>query len=300
MAKQVYLFLSDGGHGKGTPGKETPMIKELGRKIKEHEFNSAVTDIIGTLCKLNGIEFVDVAPGDTDHSLTARTNKANKIYKEYCDKYGKANVHCVYVSVHYDAMSNTFSAAEGITVFVYNGHKNKEAGKLATVVGNELKKGTSQKYRGVKEANFAVLRQTNMIAILTENGFMSNSREARLMLNKAFQWEVATETVRGVFKYWGKSFKAQEIKKADPKTPSKSGYTYRVVTGSFEDKPNAQKRVNALEKKKFDSFISADKVNGKTTYRVVTGSYTDKDNANKQVSALKKDGFDSFLMAVKK
>lgn len=57
--------------------------------------------------------------------------------------------------------------------------------------------GTVQNFRGVKEENFHVLRETNMIAILTENGFMDNKREALLMIDRAFQMEVAVEHAKG-------------------------------------------------------------------------------------------------------
>ena len=42
-----------------------------------------------------------------------------------------------------------------------------------------------------------------MPAILTENGFMDNKREAMLMLDKAFITEVATEHFKGICKYFG-------------------------------------------------------------------------------------------------
>ncbi len=45
--------------------------------------------------------------------------------------------------------------------------------------------------RGVKKANFAVLRETRMPAILIECGFMTNREEAALLMEKAYRLQRA-------------------------------------------------------------------------------------------------------------
>lgn len=103
----------------------------------------------------------------------------------------------LYVSVHYDACDNKFDDydPEGHTIYINPG--SKEGRRLAGCVLKQLTKGILQKNRGIKEAPFYVLRYTNMLAILTENGFMDSEREALLMVDLAFQREVAEEHARG-------------------------------------------------------------------------------------------------------
>jgi len=188
-----YLVALDDGHGMETAGKRTPYVTELGRFVHENEFNKAVVNYMVVELKRCGIGSLLVAPTDSDTSLTTRTNLAN------------AKGADIYVSVHYDALDGKFDGAtedpEGITVFyAENSVKGK---KLATLVHKHLIGGTTQKSRGIKVKNLHVTRETNMPAILTENGFMDNKREALLMVKPSFQKEVAIEHVKGICEYFG-------------------------------------------------------------------------------------------------
>lgn len=191
MAKKL-VALSH-GHELTTPGKRTPPISELGgRVIKENEFNKAVCDELAKELIRCDIGFMDVSYSNND-TLTDRVYRANK---------AKADI---YFSVHYNAHDGKFDGEgkdpEGISVHIYPG--SIEGRKLANCVLSQLVKGTTQKNRGVIESNFQELRNTNMPAILTENGFMDNKREAILMLDKAFILEVAQESCKGICDYFG-------------------------------------------------------------------------------------------------
>jgi N-acetylmuramoyl-L-alanine amidase len=229
--QDILVALSD-GHGDQTAGKRTPVVSELGRSIRENEFNRVVIGHIDRMLRAIGFRTLLVAPTDADTPLITRTNLAN------------AKGADIYVSVHYDALGNTWNNnVEGHSIFVYTGNKNTKSGKLAECVAEFLKQGTSQKWRGIKEANLHEVRETKMPAILSENGFMDNPREARLMLNPAFQLEVATEHVKGICKYFGVPYKDTSIKAPvskpvvnESKTTTApkvtvSGDTYKVVKG---------------------------------------------------------------------
>ncbi|MEK4488020.1 N-acetylmuramoyl-L-alanine amidase [Psychrobacillus sp. FSL H8-0484] len=189
-----FLIALDDGHGMNTGGKRTPIIPELGKYIPENEFNKAVVSFMDRYLREIGFRTLLVAPTDSDTSLKARTDLANS---------KKADV---YLSIHYDAVSDIWGKVEGHSIFVYPGHLNEKSGKLGECIAEFLKQGTAQKWRGIKEHNFHVLRETNMPAILSENGFMNNPREARLMIEPVFQKEVAIEHVKGVCKYLGVAF----------------------------------------------------------------------------------------------
>ncbi|WP_052158797.1 N-acetylmuramoyl-L-alanine amidase [Halobacillus sp. BBL2006] len=186
------LIALDDGHGMETLGKRTPVIPELGRSIRENEFNRAVVNFLKQELERCGFDTLLVAPTDEDISLQKRTDLAN------------ARKADIYVAVHYNAYDGSFSGQNpsGIEIYVYNGDLNRESGKLATAVGKYLRQGTKQNWRGIKEANFYVLRETNMPAILTENGFMDNKQEALLMIDEDFQREVAVEHAKGICEYF--------------------------------------------------------------------------------------------------
>jgi N-acetylmuramoyl-L-alanine amidase len=205
MAKQYYLVFGDDGHGAGTPGKTTPFIKSLGRAVKENEFNSAVVARMKKLFEDTGVIFIETAPGDADRGLTSRTNYVNQVYKDYCAKYGKENVHAIFISIHYNALDGKFDGAgkdpEGHSIHIYPGSKTGR--ELANHIHKFLVMGTKQKDRGIVEQNLAVTRQTIIPAILSENGFMDNEVEALYMVDPDFQQEVAEEHFLGAMSYFG-------------------------------------------------------------------------------------------------
>lgn len=186
MSKLVAL---DDGHGLETAGKQTPVIPELGRRIKENEFNHPTKLKLMDVLFRCGINYVDVAPGQTDIPLKERTDIANN---------AKADI---FVSIHYNAYKGVWGDHGGIETFHYPTSTNGK--KLAGMVQAELAKASGLKNRGVKSDNFHVLRETNMPAILCECGFMDNLEEAMLMLDEGYQWKIAEAIGKGICEYFG-------------------------------------------------------------------------------------------------
>lgn len=221
-----------GGHGSDTPGKRTPYIASLGRHINEHEFNEPVANLLAEELLRHGFEVLLIAPGDADVPLQTRTDLANEFK---CD---------IYVSIHFNAYDGSFEGADpsGISVHIYDGNVSDDTHRLAECVANHLKQGTQQTFRGIKRNNFHVLRETYMSAILTENGFMDNEREALLMLDKDFQQEVATEHAKGVCDFFNIDYVED------------SGL-YKVQVGAFSNKENAQRLADDLQSKGYPTYI---------------------------------------------
>lgn len=78
---------------------------------------------------------------------------------------------------------------------------------------------------------------------------------------------------------------------AAPQQPSTSGTLYRVQTGAFKNKSNAQALEAKVKKAGFDTYITI--VDG--LYKVQVGAYSKKENANAQAAKLKAAGFDCFV-----
>jgi len=74
-----------------------------------------------------------------------------------------------------------------------------------------LVKATKRNDRGIKTANFAVLRETSMPAILVECGFMTNKEEAALLKSDAYRQTCASAIVRGLANMYG--LKKKEVVK---------------------------------------------------------------------------------------
>ena len=202
MANSDYLIAGNDEHGlepMPTVGKRTPYISQVGRSFYENEFNKEAKRYFIEACARQGFRTLDVKPGNQDLSLTARAQIVN------------SSNATLLVTFAYNAAANdeVFGSANGVETFYspINPYPN-DSRTLATRVQNRLIEGTKQTNRGVKSANYYMLRAVNCPSSLVEAGFMTNLREAKLMMDPDFQKQVGEEVCHGVCDYLGVSYKS--------------------------------------------------------------------------------------------
>ena len=185
-----YLWILDNGHGgiiEGvyqTSGKRSPKWED-GTQLFEGEFNRSVVKRVVKLCEKAGIECINLVDTEKDLSLRWRTDKANDIYRDRQQTDGKK---CIYVSVHANGFSK--ESAHGWSVYTTVGETKSD--KIAQVLHEKAKvEFPTHKMRmdnrdgdADKESNFWVLRKVVMPSILSENFFMTNREESRLILSE--------------------------------------------------------------------------------------------------------------------
>ena len=188
--KGGYVWILDNGHGGiidgvyQTSGKRSPQWED-GTQLFEGEFNRAVVKRIIKLCEKAGIECINLVDTEKDLSLRWRTDKANDIYRERQQSDGKK---CIYVSVHANGFNK--ESAHGWSVYTTVGETKSD--KIAQVLHEKAKvEFPTHKMRmdtrdgdADKESNFWVLRKVVMPAILSENFFMTNREESKLLLSE--------------------------------------------------------------------------------------------------------------------
>lgn len=171
-----YLWLLDNGHGGvidglyQTEGKRSPKWDD-GSILYEGEFNRSIVNRLIEMMTADRINYVNIAPELEDISLNERVRRANNYHSQNS---------CIYVSIHANA-----GGGKGYEVYTSPGSTNSD--KVATVFFDEFKnefpdiKMRSDMLDGDvdKEANFYVLKNTKMPAILTENFFMDTEKECR-------------------------------------------------------------------------------------------------------------------------
>ena len=197
MANDNYYIGANDEHGVNPPtaGKRTPVVPGLNRQIYENEFNRAAKNKFIEACLRQGFSVYDVKPELNDISISTRVTRINR-----------QNLTLL-VTFAYNAFGTTFNSASGLEVFYSPSNpKASESKCLAEDLYAELVQGTSQNGRGVKTLDVGVLSNVNCVSSLIEAGFMTNLREAQLMINPLFQTEVGEEACHGVCNYLGVSY----------------------------------------------------------------------------------------------
>lgn len=179
----------DAGHGGSDPGA-------IGaNETKEKVVNLDVTKRVARLLEAQGAKVVMTRTGDGDVDLYERTDRANNAKTD------------VFVSIHMNA--NEDRSYGGTSTYIYSGYsseqehaRNQESRRLARYIQAELVKSLGLRDAGIREANFAVLRTSNMPAILAEVAFISNVAEEKLMGTDNFRNKAAEAIVKGIGLYF--------------------------------------------------------------------------------------------------
>lgn len=185
-------FLFDTGHsgidpttGKYvTPGKR--MVKD-DVTFYEGVNNRLVAKEVVNACKDLGLDCQVLFDHWKDLSLGTRVNLAN-------DSYFKNNKKVFLISIHSDAAGNgkEWHSAKGVTTFIFD-RAGKKSQQFADIIHTNIIKevGSLTKNRGIKRANFQLLRDTACPAILLELGFHTNKEEVKLIQSKEWHQKVA-------------------------------------------------------------------------------------------------------------
>ncbi|MEH7010030.1 N-acetylmuramoyl-L-alanine amidase [Neobacillus niacini] len=142
--------------------------RALDNSMYEWDFNDGVVDYaMEALSHYENVEQlrVDDPSGRVDVTLSERANRVNQ--------WG-SHLH---ISVHGNAAT---ASANGIETFVHPTASSQNR-DIALHIHNYVVTRTNRRNRGLKEADFQILRSTNMDSLLIEGGFMTNPEELDLM-----------------------------------------------------------------------------------------------------------------------
>jgi N-acetylmuramoyl-L-alanine amidase len=170
----VKVFI-DPGHGGTDPGA-------VGNGLREKDLTLQIATRVKNILtqEYDNVSVLMSRTGDQTVSLTERANAANTWGADFL------------LSVHINAGGET-----DYEDFIYPGvgaptttyQSNIHAAFLALVDYYD---------RGKKTANFHVLRESNMPALLTENGFIDNGNDAAKLKSSSFIESIARGHVNGI------------------------------------------------------------------------------------------------------
>lgn len=184
---QKIVIMVDPGHGGDDFGTNS-----LGSsKYHEKYLNLSTSQFLRDYLKQLGYTVILTRTDDTFISLDQRSEIANQKKVD------------LFVSIHYNSAPST--DADGIEIFYYqdnaNPNRTKQSKALARAVIAKMLLQTQAKSRGVKQGNLAVIRETNMPAILIEGGFMTNTPEMEKIKKLSYQKSIAQGIAQGIQDY---------------------------------------------------------------------------------------------------
>jgi len=183
----------DPGHG----GPDTGAIGASGTYEKNNTLPVGL--YLADLLRSSGANVIltrssDVSPAGADYTesndLQARVQIANQ---------NKADL---FVSIHNDSFSNP-DAGGTTTYYSVDSSVANKSQTLGANIQQEVVKQLGLYNRNVKSANFYVIKNTVMPAVLVELGYISNPTEEKLLGSADFQKKAALGIYRGILAYKG-------------------------------------------------------------------------------------------------
>jgi len=175
-ALAFHTVVIDAGHGGHDLGASDSLVYEK-------HINLDVARRLERSLREAGFRTVMVRDTDEFVELRERSRIANK------------HRNAIFVSVHF----NSSWKPEALGIETY--YRSSGSRLFADLVQKELIRNVGAVDRGVKTANFSVLRHTRHPCILVEGGFISNKTERSAMLEAQFRQVVADSIARGILAY---------------------------------------------------------------------------------------------------
>jgi N-acetylmuramoyl-L-alanine amidase len=172
------LIVIDAGHGGIDHGAtfdevfEKDIVTQISKKIFEKHDPSKV-------------EIILLRDTDNNIALTDRINRINELKPD------------LVISLHVNKVysNNTSSGIEAYVSEKNNNHKTskEQAEKLLNAIANDKLQS-----RGVKQANFMILRNSNCPSVSLELGFISNENDRNYITSEEGQYEIAKNILKGI------------------------------------------------------------------------------------------------------
>ncbi|MCY7572291.1 N-acetylmuramoyl-L-alanine amidase [Bacillus pumilus] len=256
MTKKIMI---DPGHGGHDPGAVANGLKEKDLVLKIAMKTKAILE------KVYGASVKLTRSTDVYIDLSQRARLANNWGADY------------FASIHINAGGGT-----GFETFRFDKlSATSSTGKQQKIVHDSIYNKIKEKAvsRGTKSENLAVLRETKMSAILTENLFIDREKDAALLKQDSFLNLLAEGHAEGIAAAVGLKKVSSSTKPKPKKETAPKGVKMAVVKPNADgwlwvyDKPNwsaKHKKVKPGEAFTIDKTVN---VNGSKMYKLKSGLY---------------------------
>ena len=185
-----HAIVLDPGHG----GSDSGAVGPTG--VMEKTVTLAVAKKVQDILEKSGARTIMTRTTDVD--VYAPNDTAAQELQARCNVANFTPGAELFVSIHCNAFSNP--AAGGMETYYYA--PSDQGQRLAALLNEEVEKAGGLLNRGVKTANFYVIKHTNVPASLIELGFVTNEREEQLLNSESYQTTLAEAIARAIARYF--------------------------------------------------------------------------------------------------
>ncbi|MFR1708863.1 MAG: N-acetylmuramoyl-L-alanine amidase [Clostridium sp.] len=216
----------DYGHGGEDSGacyngrKESNDVLSIGRAVASE-------------VRRHGVAVDETRTSDSTVSLNGRSSFENR------------NTYDYFISFHRNAFEP--EKARGVETYTYLNGGAKSKGLAQRIQTALVALGFTD--RGVKEANYHVLRETKASAVLVEMGFIDNSYDNSLF--DARRNEIIKALAKAILAQVGIDY----VEASAPAQTESVQTLYRVMAGSYKVRENAENQVQKLKAAGFAACI---------------------------------------------
>lgn len=176
--QEELLVVLDPGHG----GKDPGAVGIGG--LQEKDVVLPISHHVRKTLESNGLQVRMTRWDDRFISLAGRTEMANRLDAD------------LFISIHANAISMSRPDVNGAETFYYSNGR-----ALAQAIQRSIIAKINMRDRGVKKANFYVLRNSAMPAVLVEVGFVTGRLDAPRLADPNFRQRMADAIADGILQY---------------------------------------------------------------------------------------------------
>ncbi|WP_446898258.1 N-acetylmuramoyl-L-alanine amidase [Clostridium sp. LBM24168] len=184
------VIVLDPGHGVGDD------VGSSGNGYQEDDVTLSVALKIGEILEKNGVNVIYTRSKDERNTSSLTVIQS---LQRRCDTANNSGAKYM-VSIHTNAV--TSNAAEGTETLYYLG--NSEGQRLALLIQQNLVNAIGTYNRGLKDGRWLyITKNTKMTTVLTELGFLTNSKDASILGTDAGRQKAAQGVANGILKALG-------------------------------------------------------------------------------------------------
>lgn len=209
VGNSMNVYVIDAGHGGTykqkyyTKGKRSHRLSD-GRIIYEGESNRDIANRLYLKCREMGYKCINLMNTYEDIKLSTRKSTIEEL-DNFCTKFGFGNVVCISIHSNASTLKNgeRWSSPKGWSI--YTSEQNNGSDILANIITTKMQENfpnetfrTSSGENKSRETDAFTMVKLKVPCVISENFFMTNKDDAKLLLSSSNRELIATSHFQAI------------------------------------------------------------------------------------------------------